>query len=111
MSDSGPSDNPEPVEKIVAALASIAEAMTEIFRPVTETLTKIVRDPRLLGAIAADRQPGRPACRCLCPSVHRDDPGICEGVSAATVRLSGQDVPMCAPCQAARAASKLSGQA
>ncbi len=38
-------------------------------------------------------------------------PAICEGASVSTVRVSGMDVPMCAPCQAARAASKLSRQA
>jgi hypothetical protein len=107
MSDEPPGD-PEPAEKIVAAFASLAQAMTEAFRPVVKTLTKIAQDPRIQAAIAADREPGRPGCHCLCAMVHRNDPGVCEGESAATVRISGMDVPMCAPCQAARAASKLS---
>jgi hypothetical protein len=110
MSDSGPQVNPDPMEKIAAALT---RAMTEIadgFRPVMETLAKMARDPRARAAFAADREPGRPGCHCLCGAVHRDDPGICDGEAAATVRILGMDVPMCAPCQAARAASKLSRQ-
>jgi hypothetical protein len=111
VSASGPEDNPEPVEQIVVALTSLARALREGLRPVAEMLAEIARDARVQGAIAGDREPSRPGCHCLCSVVHRDDPGICAGESAATVRISGMDVPMCAPCQAARAASKLSGQA
>jgi hypothetical protein len=114
MSDGEPPVNPDPMEQIAAAFANLGRAMTELagsFRPVAENLARLARDPRVQAAIAADREPSRPGCHCLCRAVHRDDPGICEGVSLATVRISGMDVPMCAPCQAARAASKLSGQA
>jgi hypothetical protein len=114
MSDSGSQGNPEPAEAIAAAFTSFSRAMKELaesFRPVAEALAKIVQDPRVQGAIAADREPGRPGCHCLCAAVHRDDLGICDGESVAAVRISGMNVPMCAPCQAARAASKLSQQA
>jgi hypothetical protein len=114
MSDGEPPAGPEPMEQITAAFASLGRAMTELaesFRPVVEKLARLAQDPRVQAAIAADREPSRPGCHCLCWAVHRGDPGICEGVSLATVRISGMDVPMCAPCQAARAASKLSGQA
>jgi hypothetical protein len=114
MSDSEPQGAPEFMAKLAAAWASFSgRAMTELagaFRPVADGLAKAARDPRVQAAIAADREPGQPGCHCLCGAVHRQDPGICEGRSASTVRISGLDVPMCAPCQAARAASKLSGQ-
>jgi len=111
MSDSGPQVNPEPMKTIVAAFTSFTQAMKELaesFRPVAETLAKLAQDPRVQAAIAGDREPGRPGCHCLCGAVHRNDPGICDGESVATVQISGMNVPMCAPCQAARAASKLS---
>lgn len=114
MSDGGPPVSPEPVEKIMAAFTSVGRAVTEFaesLRPVVETLVKFAQDPRLQAAIAGDRVPFLPDCCCLCAAVHRGDPGICEGESVSTVRVSGLEVPMCAPCQAARAASKLSRQA
>jgi hypothetical protein len=114
MSDSGPQDNPEPTEKIVAAFTSFGRAVAEVvesFRPVVRAMVKFAQDPRVQAAVAADREAGRSGCHCLCRVVHRDDPGICDGESATSVRISGMDVPMCAPCQAARAASKLSRQA
>ena len=119
MSGSGPQGNPEPAEAMAAAFTSFTRAVKELagslrpvlaesFRPVAQTLAKIAADPRVQAAIAADREPGRTGCHCLCAAVHRDDPGICDGESVATVQISGMNVPMCAPCQAARAASKLS---
>jgi hypothetical protein len=112
MSDSAPPDGPDPVERVVTALhramTEITAEVAESFRAAAEALGKIAQDPRVQAGLAADRAPGRAACHCLCGVVHRDSPGICDGYSVGTVRLSAMDVPMCAPCQAARAASKLS---
>jgi len=121
MSDSVPPAGPDPVERILAAFTSVGRAMTEFaenlrpvaesLRPVVEAVAKIARDPRVQAAIAGDLGLDRRDCHCLCAEVHGDDPGSCEGTSVSAVRISGMDVPMRAPCQAARAASKLSGPA
>jgi hypothetical protein len=110
MSDSGRPDDTELTRKIVAAFTTMGRAVAEVaeaFRPAVETVSRFARDPRVQGACAAERHP---KCRCLCALEHRDDQGICEGESVGTVQISGMDVAMCAPCQAARAASKLSSQ-
>jgi hypothetical protein len=49
-------------------------------------------------------------CLCFCARAHPDDPGICEPFDAVITRpyssdlLGEVDVPLCAPCAAARAA-------
>jgi len=110
MDDSGPQRDPGAAERIKEAFGALARAITEIaesFQPVLETVARIAQDPRVQAAIAADRDPARPGCQCLCAAVHGEEMGICDGESAGTVPISGMDVLMCAPCQAARAASKL----
>ena len=108
MSDSEPEVGQEPLEKMMAAFTRAMTELGEGFRAAAEALEKIARDPRVQAGIAADRAPSNAGCHCLCESVHHDAAGICDGDSVSTVRSSGMDVPMCAPCQAARAASKLS---
>jgi hypothetical protein len=110
MSSSGSPAGPDPVEKMTAAFSRALDEVAETFRAAAELLGKIAQDPRIQAAIAGDREPGHPGCHCLCGTVHQDAPGICDGLSVSTVSISGLDVPMCAPCQAARAASKLSRQ-
>jgi hypothetical protein len=108
MSDSEPEVSQEPLEKMMAAFTRAMTEIAEGFRAAAEALEKIARDPRIQAGIAADRAPSNAGCHCLCATVHQDAHGICDGDSVSTVRISGMDVPMCAPCQAARAASKLS---
>jgi hypothetical protein len=110
MCDSTPPSRPDPIERAAAALRRAAAEIAESFRAPAEALGKIAQDPRVQAGVAGDRAPGNAACHCLCGVVHRDAPGICDGYSVGTVRVSAMDVPMCAPCQAARAASKLSQQ-
>jgi len=111
MSDSEPEVSQEPLEKMMAAFTRAMTELAEGLRAAAEALEKIARDPRILAGLAGDRAPSNAGCHCLCGSVHQDAPGICDGDSVSTVRISGMDVPMCAPCQAARAASKLSHSA
>ena len=108
MSDSEPESSQEPIEKMVAAFGRALTELGESFRAAAEALEKLAQDPRVRAGLAGERGPRREGCHCLCGTVHRDAPGICDGESVSTVRISGMDVPMCAPCQAARAASKLS---
>jgi hypothetical protein len=113
MSDSERPDETDLTKKIVAAFTTMGRAVAEVaeaFRPAVETVARFSRDPRVQSAFAADHKPGHGKCRCLCALEHRDDLGICEGESVGMVQISGMDVAMCAPCQAARAAAKLSSQ-
>jgi hypothetical protein len=108
MSNSEPEVGQEPLDKMVAAFARAMTELAEGLRAAAEVLEKVARDPRVQSGIAGDRAPANAGCHCLCETVHRDAAGICDGDSVSTVRISNMDVPMCAPCQAARAASKLS---
>jgi hypothetical protein len=110
VSDSTPPGRPDPLEQLAAALRQGMTEIADSFRAAAEALGKIIQDPRVQAGVAADRAPGQPACHCLCGAAHRDAPRICDGYAVGTVRISILDVPMCAPCQAARAASKLSEQ-
>jgi hypothetical protein len=113
MSDGERPDETELTRKIVAAFTTMGRAVAEVaeaFRPAVETVARFTRDPRVQSAFATERKAGHPKCRCLCALEHRDDLGICEGESVGMVQISGMEVAMCAPCQAARAASKLSGR-
>jgi hypothetical protein len=110
MSDREPEDGQEPLDKMIAAFARAMSEFADGLRAAAEILEKIARDPRIQSGIAGDRAPANAGCHCLCETVHREAAGICDGESVSTVRISNMDVPMCAPCQAARAASKLSRQ-
>jgi hypothetical protein len=111
MSDSEPEVGQEPLDKMLAAFARAMTEVAEGIRAAAEILEKVARDPRVQAGIAADRAPSNAGCHCLCETAHQDAAGICDGDSVSTVRISGMDVPMCAPCQAGRAASKLSHSA
>jgi hypothetical protein len=107
MTDPGP---PGPgLEQIRAALDRAVSGFTEGFGQLLDALARLAEDPRVRGALAAERPVGRP-CHCLCRTVHAADPGICDGAAASMVTVGGLEVPMCAPCQAARAAERLAGQ-
>ena len=107
MSDDKPAGDPDTISKITEAFESILRAVAERVRPAIDVLVQIAQDPAFQSAVAADRQPAPPFCHCQCEVVHRDEPCACDGESAGSVRVSDMDVPMCAPCQAARAAAKL----
>ncbi|HEY1640981.1 MAG TPA: hypothetical protein VGG35_09855 [Streptosporangiaceae bacterium] len=54
-------------------------------------------------------------CLCWCPRAHPEDRGICEVLDAvitghlSSAALGEMDVPICAPCAAARAAREFDG--
>lgn len=97
------------LERIRAALDRAVDELAEGFGQMLDALARLAEDPRVRGALAAERPAGRP-CHCLCRAVHGNDPGICDGEAASAVAVGGLEVPMCAPCQAARAAERLAGQ-
>jgi hypothetical protein len=84
------------LDRIRPAIAAVAEvAGRPEVRAVVERAEKLLRH--------------RP-CLCFCARAHPDDAGICEPFDAVITRphnsdLFGEiDVPLCAPCAAARAA-------
>lgn len=97
------------LEQIRAAVDRAVAGFTEGFGQLLDAVTRLAQDPRVRGALAAERPVSRP-CHCLCRAVHAADPGSCDGEAASTVTVGGLEVPMCAPCQAARAAERLAGQ-
>jgi hypothetical protein len=103
----------------------LADALAEVGRKVGQTITDVLARIRpAFDAIAeaanrpdvravrerAERVLRRRPCLCFCQRAHPDDRGICEAMDAVvTGRNSSElfvdfDVPLCAPCAAARAA-------
>jgi hypothetical protein len=62
MSDSKPLFDPEAVRKITVAFESFVRAVEECVHPVIDALVQIAQDPAFRAALAADLQPGSPAC-------------------------------------------------
>jgi len=103
----------------------LADALAEVGRKVGQTITDVLARIRpAFDAIAeaanrpdvravrerAERALRRRPCLCFCLRAHPDDRGICEAMDAVVTgrnasELFGDfDVPLCAPCAAARAA-------
>jgi hypothetical protein len=89
------------------------QAMTdavERMRPALDALAGVARRPEVRAVIErAEKAVRRRPCLCLCAKAHPDDLGACEVLDAVITRryslgpLGEIDVPLCAPCAAARA--------
>jgi hypothetical protein len=92
----------------------VGQAMTdavERIQPAVDTLTEMANRPEVRAVIErAEKAIRRRPCLCFCSRAHPADYGICEVFDAV---ITGQyssdllgdfDVPLCAPCAAARAA-------
>lgn len=111
------SEQPDPVERVLAAVRAMADAVgegladiAEQLKPVIETVSRLAADP-LVQAEVRRRQvmralglPVPRGCHCLCAAAH---PGaqVCDGEPVTTTsRHSGLfgavQVPTCAPCAA-----------
>lgn len=98
----------------------VGQAMDEALvhlQPAVDAIAGAARRPEVRALIERmERLAARRPCLCLCARTHPDDRGICETFGAVITRpyssdLFGEfDVPMCAPCAAARAADEFSGQ-
>jgi hypothetical protein len=81
---------------------AITDALERV-RPAADALTEVVNRPEVR---ALRRRP----CLCFCQRAHPDDRSICETFDAVVTGrhssdlLGDIDVPLCAPCAAARAA-------
>jgi hypothetical protein len=97
----------------------VGQAMTdalERIRPAFDALAEVANRPEVRAIIErAERTIRRRPCLCFCPRAHPADSGVCEVFDAV---ITGQyssdwlgdiDVPLCAPCAAARAAAEFAG--
>ena len=91
---------------------AIADAL-ERMRPAFDALSDVANRPEIRALFErAEKVMRRRPCLCFCSRAHPADRGICEVFDAV---ITGQfssdllgevDVPLCAPCAAARAARK-----
>ncbi len=97
----------------------VGQALTdalERMRPAFDALAEVANRPEVRAVIErAEKALRRRPCLCFCPKAHPADHGVCEMLDAV---ITGQyrsdflgeiDVPLCAPCAAARAAREFAG--
>ncbi len=89
---------------------AITDALERV-RPAADALTEMVNRPEARAVFdRAERTLRRRPCLCFCQRAHPDDRSICETFDAVVTGrhssdlLGDIDVPLCAPCAAARAA-------
>jgi hypothetical protein len=97
----------------------VGQAMTdalERMRPAFDALAEVANRPEVRAVIdRAEKAMRRRPCLCFCSRAHPADRGVCEVFDAViTGRYSSDllgdvDVPLCAPCAAARAANEFAG--
>ncbi len=85
-------------------------------RPAFDALADVANRPEVAAIIErAEKTMKRRPCLCFCLRAHPEDHGICEMFDAVITGPSRSelfaalDVPLCAPCAAARAARSFSG--
>ncbi len=106
----------ELADTLAAVGRRIGQAITdalERIRPAIDALAEAANRPEVRAVIErAEKALARRPCLCFCPRAHPADRGICEPFDAV---ISGQlssellgdlEVPLCAPCAAARAADQ-----
>jgi len=97
----------------------VGQAVTdglERIRPAFDAVAEVANRPEVRAAIErVEKAMRRRPCLCLCARAHPDDGAICEVFDAVTTGqyrsgwLGDVDVPLCAPCAAARAARHFAG--
>ncbi len=98
----------------------VGQAMTEALervRPALDALAEVANRPEVRAMLErAEKVMRRRPCLCYCSRAHPADRGVCEMFDAVITgqyssELLGQlDVPLCAPCAAARAAHEFAGR-
>ena len=85
-------------------------------RPAITAVAEVAGRPEVRSVVErAEKLLRHRPCLCFCARAHPDDAGICEPFDAVITRphssdLFGEvDVPLCAPCAAARAARDFTG--
>jgi hypothetical protein len=97
----------------------VGQAMTdalECVRPALDALAEVANRPEVRAVIErAEKAMRRRPCLCFCSRAHPADRGVCEVFDAVITGqyrsdlLGDVDVPLCAPCAAARAAQEFAG--
>ena len=97
----------------------VGQAMTdalERIRPAFDTLAEVANRPEVRAVLErAEKALRRRPCLCFCLRAHPADRGVCEVFGAVITGhyssdlLGDLDVPLCAPCAAARAAYEFAG--
>jgi hypothetical protein len=89
---------------------AITDAIERV-RPAVDALAEVINRPEVQAVIErAEQALRRRPCLCFCQRAHPDDRGICETFNAVVTGphssdlIGDIDVPLCAPCAAARAA-------
>ena len=106
----------ELADKLAEVGRRVGQAITDAIervRPAIDALAEAASRPEVRAVIdRAEKLVARRPCLCFCSRAHPADHGICEPFDAVVSgRLSSEllgdlDVPLCAPCAAARAARK-----
>jgi hypothetical protein len=96
----------------------VGQAMTDALervRPAFDALTEVANRAEVRAVIErVEKLMQRRLCMCLCFRAHPNDRGICETFDAVITHkhtsewLGEIEVPLCAPCAAARAAREFS---
>jgi hypothetical protein len=97
----------------------VGQAMTDALervRPALDALAEVANRPEVRAVIErAEKVMRRRPCLCFCSRAHPADRGVCEVFDAVITGqyrsdlLGDVDVPLCAPCAAARAAQEFAG--
>jgi hypothetical protein len=94
---------------------AVTDALERV-RPAFDALAEMANRPEVRAVIErAEKVMRRRPCLCFCSLAHPADRGVCEVFDAVITGqcssdLLGQlDVPLCAPCAAARAAQEFAG--
>jgi hypothetical protein len=97
----------------------VGQAVTEgleRIRPAFDAVAEVANRPEVRAVIErAETVMRRRPCLCFCSRAHPADGGVCEAFDAVITGqyrlglLGDVDVPVCAPCAAARAARQFAG--
>lgn len=110
---------PELADRLAEVGRKVGLAVTdalERIRPAVAAAREVASRPEVRAVRErAEKLLRRRPCLCFCARTHPADVGICEPFDAVITRpyssdlLGEVDVPLCAPCAAARAAREFSG--
>lgn len=116
MSNANQADLAEKMAEIGRRVGQAMSDAIDFVRPAVDALAEAASRPEVRAVIdRAERLMRHRPCLCYCMKAHPSDKGICEPLDAVITRPSSFDllgdveVPLCAPCAAARAAREFVG--
>lgn len=116
MSDGRDTDLADTLAEVGRKVGQAITDALERMRPASDAVAEVFRRPEVQAFFQrADKALRRRPCLCFCLHAHPDDRRICETFDAVVTGQHSSDflgdiqVPLCAPCAAARAAREFSG--